>query len=98
MEAALTPSAGRRGALVFVGFMGAGKTTAALDAAVRFGMQLRDSDAVLERRLGHSIAEEFERHGEAAFRAHEERLLCQRLEQADLSPARALGGGIGPSE
>jgi shikimate kinase/3-dehydroquinate synthase len=93
MEAALTPSAGRRGALVFVGFMGAGKTTAARDAAIRFGMQLIDSDAVLERRLGHSIAEEFELRGEASFRAHEERLVCELLERADRSTAIALGGG-----
>ena len=93
MEAALNPSVARRGALVFIGFMGAGKSTAARDAAVRLGLQLIDSDAVLERRLGHTIGEEFERHGEAAFRAREEQLVLELLDRADESTAIALGGG-----
>ena len=99
MEAALRQGGeGRRGALVFVGFMGAGKTTAARGASLRFGLQLIDSDAVLERRLGHTIAEEFELHGEAAFRAREERLVCELLESADRGAAIALGGGSVLSE
>jgi shikimate kinase / 3-dehydroquinate synthase len=75
-------------ATVFVGFMGAGKTTAARaldpDAA--------DADALLERRLGTTIAEYFERNGEPAFRAEEERLVLELLERAR-GGAIALGGG-----
>jgi 3-dehydroquinate synthase len=75
-------------AIVFVGFMGAGKTTAAraLDPAAV------DADALLEGRLGTTIAEYFERNGEPAFRAEEERLVLELLDRAH-GGAIALGGG-----
>jgi shikimate kinase / 3-dehydroquinate synthase len=80
-------------ALVLIGFMGAGKTTAAGELSVRLDLDMLDSDELLEERFGHSIAEEFERNGEAAFRAQEEELVCELLERAGSSTVVALGGG-----
>jgi shikimate kinase/3-dehydroquinate synthase len=85
-------------ALVFIGFMGAGKSTVAADVAAALGVQALDSDRLLERSLGHSIAEEFERKGEASFRLAEEQLACRLLEGAGAGSVIALGGGSVLSE
>jgi shikimate kinase/3-dehydroquinate synthase len=79
-------------ALVFIGFMAAGKSTAALEAAAALGENAADSDALLEAELGDTIQSYFARHGEAAFRAAEERLVCSLLDRAD-GGVIALGGG-----
>ncbi len=80
-------------ALVFIGFMGAGKTTVATQVASALGVQALDSDRLLERELGHSIVEEFEQRGEASFRAAEEQLVCRLLDEAGPGSVIALGGG-----
>jgi shikimate kinase/3-dehydroquinate synthase len=80
-------------ALVFIGFMGAGKTTVAGEVAAALGVRALDSDRLLEDELGHSVAEEFRARGEASFRAAEEQLVCRLLEQADAGSVIALGGG-----
>jgi shikimate kinase / 3-dehydroquinate synthase len=80
-------------ALVFVGFMGAGKTTAARAA----DPDALDTDELLERELGEGIAAFFEREGEAAFRAREEEVVLEALRRAD-GGAVALGGGSLGSE
>ena len=80
-------------ALVFIGFMGAGKSTAARLAAEALGVEALDSDWLLEQRFGHSISEEFALNGEAAFRAAEEALVCDLLHSAGPGSVIALGGG-----
>jgi shikimate kinase / 3-dehydroquinate synthase len=80
-------------ALVFIGFMGAGKTTVAGQVATALGVHALDSDRLLEQAFGHSITEEFEQRGEASFRLAEEQLACQLLEQAGPGTVIALGGG-----
>jgi shikimate kinase/3-dehydroquinate synthase len=85
-------------ALVFIGFMGAGKTTIAAQVASALGVQALDSDRLLEQALGHSIAEEFEQRGEASFRAAEEQLVCRLLQEAGPGSVIALGGGSVLSE
>ncbi len=82
-----------RRALVLIGFMGAGKSTVAAELARALGVQALDSDALLEARLGHSPAREFELHGEASFREAEERLVCELLDTALPGSVIALGGG-----
>ncbi len=88
-------AAGR--ALVFVGFMGAGKSTAASAAASALGEEALDSDALLEQELPESIESFFEREGEAAFRAREEEVVLHLLERHD-APVVSLGGGALGSE
>jgi shikimate kinase/3-dehydroquinate synthase len=80
-------------ALVLIGFMGAGKSTVAGRLARLRGAQAIDSDALLEERFGHSVAREFELHGEPAFRAAEEEVMCGVLDGAGQRQVIALGGG-----
>src|SRR4051794_40353514 len=80
-------------ALVFLGFMGAGKSAAARDLAAVMGTRALDTDRLLEERLGHTIEEEFDRRGEASFREHEEALCVELLERAGGGDVIALGGG-----
>lgn len=85
-----------RPALVFIGFMGAGKSTA-LAAAREAGLETVEIDELMARELGMPIAEAFERHGEEAFRAREAEVVGSLLEGAD-GGAIALGGGSVLSE
>jgi len=80
-------------AFVLIGFMGAGKSTVARELAEALGSSPLDSDTLLEQRLGHTLAEEFEQAGEAAFRAREEELVCELLAHAAPEQVIALGGG-----
>jgi shikimate kinase/3-dehydroquinate synthase len=80
------------GALVFIGFMGAGKSSAVRTAAAALGAEPLDSDRELERGLGESLEAFFDREGEHAFRAREEEVVADLLARGD-ARAVALGGG-----
>ena len=80
----LSGSAGR--ALVLVGFMGSGKSSAAralADGAL-------DSDTLVERDTGLTVQRIFERDGESCFREIEERVVLDGLRRA----AAGEGGGV----
>jgi shikimate kinase len=79
------------GALVFIGFMGAGKSSA-VRAAGEAGMDAVDADELLQRELGMPVAQFFEERGEGAFRQREAVFHARLLERAD-DGAIALGGG-----
>lgn len=85
-----------RPALVFIGFMGAGKSTA-LAAAREAGLETVEIDQVMEAEFGSTIPEAFDRHGEEGFRAREAEVVGSLLENAD-GGAIALGGGSVLSE
>jgi shikimate kinase/3-dehydroquinate synthase len=85
-----------RPALVFIGFMGAGKSTA-LAAARGAGLDATETDTLVEGALGKPISAAFEEDGEAAFREREAEVVGALLEQAD-GGAIALGGGSVLSE
>ena len=70
-------------ALVFVGFMGAGKSSALDDVL--------DTDALVEDQLEMPIASFFAAYGEAKFRRREEPIVLRALRSG--APAIALGGG-----
>src|SRR5256714_11420185 len=90
MEALSTKKAA--GALVFVGFMGAGKSSAARAVAAELGVDPIDCDAELERELGAPIEEFFDREGEPAFREREEEAALRLLGSGE-ARVLALGGG-----
>ena len=78
--------------LVFIGFMGAGKTTGARAAAAALGVRAVDTDRELEQRLGTSIEDYFASHGERAFREVEEDVVAEVLEKPP-APVISIGGG-----
>ncbi len=82
-------------AIAFVGFMGAGKSTIAQRAARALGLDLADTDELIERQAGMPVARIFAERGEGGFRELEERIA---LEALDRGGAVALGGGAVESE
>jgi shikimate kinase/3-dehydroquinate synthase len=73
---------------VLVGFMGAGKSTAARS----LGHGAADVDQVIEARAGRSVQEIFAQDGEAAFRELEEQTALELLADGAVHTV-ALGGG-----
>jgi shikimate kinase/3-dehydroquinate synthase len=86
----------KRPAIVFIGFMGAGKTTAA-EAARDAGLDVVEADDLLETELGMPITTFFGRRGEEEFRSLEAAEVGRLLENAD-GGVIALGGGAVYSE
>jgi shikimate kinase/3-dehydroquinate synthase len=82
----------RRPSIVFVGFMGAGKSTA-LAAARGEGLPTVEIDELMEASFGSTIPQAFENHGEEGFREREAEVVGSLLEGADDGGAIALGGG-----
>lgn len=78
--------------IFLVGFMGSGKTSVARALAARLRADFFDTDAWIEAREARSVAEVFQSHGEAYFRARE----SEALEAACRSAAAvvATGGGL----
>ena len=74
-------------AKVLLGFMGSGKTT----IARKLDPYFVDMDAMLEERLGMSIARFFEEKGEAAFRQVESEVLDDLLKTDQVV---STGGGV----
>ena len=72
-----SPAAGPT--VVLVGLMGAGKSSIGRRLAERLGQPFIDADAEIEAAAGCTIAEFFERHGEAAFRDGERRVIARLL-------------------
>ena len=63
--------------VVLVGMMGAGKTAVGTALARMLGVPFRDSDEEIVKAAQRSIAEIFERDGEAFFRARESEVLSR---------------------
>ena len=78
-------------AAVFVGTMGAGKTTVGQAVAQLLGVPFADVDAIIEGQAGKPIPEIFFDDGEDAFRAMERATVAAALR--DFDGVLALGGG-----
>ena len=74
-----------------IGFMGAGKTT----AAHALGDRAVDVDEVIERRLNRNIQDLFAQDGEAAFREIEEKTTLELLADPSVDVVALGGGAIG---
>ncbi|MDG4648401.1 shikimate kinase [Roseibacterium sp. SDUM158017] len=85
-----------RKTVVLIGMMGAGKTAVGRALATRLGVPMRDSDAEIVDRARLSIAEIFERYGEAFFREKETQVIARLLEDAPC--VLSTGGGAWMSE
>lgn len=82
--------------LIITGFMGSGKTSVARELAASLGWRFCDADAEAEKRMGMSIAEAFDRLGEAGFREVEVETVGSLLDETAGSVDNtvvALGGG-----
>lgn len=77
--------------IVLLGMMGSGKSTVGRALATRLNVPFRDTDQLLEYRLGRHIPQIFQLYGEDAFRSHETSVL-RGLEPLD--SVTATGGGI----
>jgi shikimate kinase len=71
---------------------GSGKSTVGRQLARRLQLPFADSDHEIERRIGCSIREFFEREGEAAFRDTEETVIRELTEAG--AGVLATGGGV----
>src|SRR5262245_3760021 len=78
--------------LALVGLMGAGKSAVARILGERLGVAVADLDSYLEAEEGCTIAELFERAGEAYFRRREGEVLHQALDAG--ARVIACGGGV----
>ncbi|MGB1184729.1 MAG: shikimate kinase [Schleiferiaceae bacterium] len=78
---------------IFLGYMGAGKTTLGAAFAAAKKIPFVDLDALLERELGGSIAEFMEQKGELAFRKKEHEVLMEWVKSSPEASVVALGGG-----
>lgn len=85
-----TPASGER-SIVLVGLMGAGKSSIGKRLAERIALPFVDADNEIEAAAGCSIPEIFERHGEAAFRDGERRVIRRLLNGP--RTVLATGGG-----
>jgi len=78
--------------IILVGFMGAGKSTVAVELVKYGNYRLLDLDAEIEQRSGLSIRGIFRQHGESFFRDLETSSLTKLRDQNGL--VVATGGGI----
>jgi shikimate kinase len=76
--------------VVMVGMMGAGKTAVGTALAKALGVPFRDSDEEIVKAADRSIAEIFERDGEAFFRTREAEVISRLLRE---EPAVLSTGG-----
>src|ERR1700720_1007594 len=77
--------------IVLVGMMGAGKSSIGRRLAARLEVPFVDADTEIEKAAGMSIADIFARHGEAAFRSGEARVIARLLNGGP--QVLATGGG-----
>jgi len=88
--ATILPLLARR-SIVLVGMMGVGKSSVGRRLAARLAIPFVDADTEIEKAAGMSIADIFDRHGEAYFRSGEARVIARLLEGGP--QVLATGGG-----
>lgn len=79
--------------IVFIGFMGSGKTTVGRELAKRLKMNFLDTDAYIEECAGKSISDIFAEDGEEAFRKLETEVL-EHLRDTVTNTVFSTGGGM----
>ena len=79
------------GNIIFVGLMGAGKTTVGRLLAKHLNKSFYDTDQEIERRTGVTVPYIFEVEGEAGFRRRESQMIHELVNLEDV--VLATGGG-----
>lgn len=79
--------------LVLVGLPGSGKSTVGRNLARRLHLPFRDSDHLIEQRIGCSIREFFAKEGEGSFRDIEQDVLAE-LAQGEACVLATGGGAV----
>ncbi len=77
--------------IVLIGMMGVGKSSIGRRLASRLRMPILAADSEIEKAAGMTISDIFARHGEAAFRSGEARVIARLLEGGP--QVLATGGG-----
>lgn len=77
--------------IVLIGLMGSGKSTIGRTIAKKLGRRFIDTDRFIERKIGQTVAEIFEKEGEITFR-NIERETIKRVSQY-IGMVIATGGG-----
>jgi shikimate kinase len=77
--------------VVLIGMMGVGKSSIGRRLGSRLGVPFVDADTEIEQAAGMNIADIFARHGEAAFRSGEARVIARLLNGGP--KVLATGGG-----
>lgn len=77
-----------------VGLPGSGKTTVGRRVAKALSWRFVDSDELIEQKIGSSIAQFFAAQGEAAFRAIEEAVIAQLVEEPGGLVISTGGGAV----
>jgi shikimate kinase len=93
----MTPALRAPKTIALVGLMGVGKTSIGRRLAQRLGLPFIDADAEVETAAGTTIEEIFHRHGEAAFRDGERRVIARLLDQPNHVLATGGGAFMDPS-
>ena len=83
--------------IVLVGLMGAGKSTVGRRLAKRLDLPFVDADEEIERAAGLSVAEIFDRFGEAHFRDGERRVVARLVDGPPQVIATGGGAFIDPA-
>ncbi len=80
--------------IALVGLPGSGKSTIGRHLARRLSLPFTDTDQVIERRLGCSIREFFEREGEERFRNIEEAVIDELSSEPTVGVLSTGGGAV----
>lgn len=83
--------------VVLVGMMGAGKTAVGTALARQLGVAFTDSDEEIVRAANRTIAEIFERDGEAFFRARESEVISRLLRSTPCVLSTGGGAFLAPA-
>ncbi len=79
--------------LILIGFMGSGKSTIGAELSSCLNLPLVDTDKLIEKEQGKTIANIFKEQGEMAFRLMETELL-KRLGEEEKPLIISTGGGL----
>ena len=77
--------------IVFLGMMGSGKTSIGILVSKKLNLQFYDIDQIIEKDLGMSISEIFQKKGEKFFRNVDEKITLKFLKKKNI--VVSLGGG-----